>query len=153
MFATRFEAEDIFSKAAGASYRREILAPGGSRDALVASRFHPTGDAAPRSVSSRCILTRSECEPNEFLPARDLRLRLFLTSAASVSVLRPRWCGSSPPGSEVGRVCVPHARLAADADQRDERRAVQHLHDADAAVGARVAGRKWRAREDPVAGL
>ena len=34
MFATRFEAEGIFSKAAGASYRREILAPGGSRDAL-----------------------------------------------------------------------------------------------------------------------
>merc|ERR1711975_86933 len=38
MFASRFEAEGIFSPTAGLSYREEILAPGGSRDAIESLR-------------------------------------------------------------------------------------------------------------------
>ena len=33
MFASRFEAEGIFNPVTGGSYRAEVLAPGGSRDA------------------------------------------------------------------------------------------------------------------------
>jgi len=38
MFESRFKAEGIFAPSAGLSYRRDVLAPGGSRDAAESLR-------------------------------------------------------------------------------------------------------------------
>jgi len=48
MFATRFEVERIFSPSAGLSYRNDVLAPGGSRDAMESLRAFSGRDSTYR---------------------------------------------------------------------------------------------------------
>tara|TARA_B100000524_G_scaffold330897_1_gene217059 strand:+ start:863 stop:1117 length:255 start_codon:yes stop_codon:yes gene_type:complete len=59
MFASRFKAEGIFSPKTGASYRAEVLAPGGSRDAVESLRKFLGRDPIPEPFLASKGLTVS----------------------------------------------------------------------------------------------
>ena len=78
------------------------------------------GDEAPRSVSSRCIITRSELEPKPCSPFFALRLGLALRSTRSATLALLGCTGLYLPGSLWCWYILSHSRLVLEADHSDE---------------------------------